>query len=80
VELVIGVICVILGAVVSGIVSETKSYYQALYLINQQSSVHRYYSSSYYEYRILFTTGEGIWCGVWVSYYMKKIKLLVFIT
>jgi len=63
-ELVIGVICVILGAVVSGIVGETKRYYEEQYYLYQQSNYNGYYP--YYRYSSLFTTGEGIWCGVWV--------------
>ncbi|XP_076813808.1 uncharacterized protein LOC143460248 isoform X2 [Clavelina lepadiformis] len=48
-EVVLGSLCVVLGAVFSGYVSD-----------------HGYRSSYGYGYYRAWTTGEGIWCGVWI--------------
>ena len=60
-EVVLGIISVVTGAATSGIVGDGP--------IPYQSYRYNYYSGSYYitNYAYEFTTGEGIWCGVWVS-------------
>jgi len=57
--LVSGTICIILGALTAGFVA------------NGPYPVSRGFRGTIY-YRNGFTTGEGIWCGVWVSHFLSR--------